>query len=426
MNHLTATGVVSSNTVDFKEGVGSAQIASGDNRLSRDNVDLSVDFPGQVAGSYSSFSVHSRFKISSYPSPGGVWNLSGVYGVGGVAGTSWQIGILESNHSVTLTMGSFSVTVTDPIELDRWYCVGVAFDAATKTWVSRLYDYDTTLETIKTGSTGLYGMQGSSSPFILGGYIYYFDGLLDEVVVFNIAKTAAQMKQICQQIYPVLYTVIFNANGGSGSMSNQTASAATALTANAFTRTGYTFSGWNTAADGSGTAYADEATYAFAADATLYAQWTIIAYTVTFDSNGGSAISSQSVNYGDLATLPAHPTRMGYSFLGWYSDSGLNFAYDFSSPVTGNITLYAMWSGAEPVETDTTIPKICMRYSKDGGYTFGPEKWRGAGHIGEYLYRCRWPGNLGRARRPFIEISGSDFANISIVNAYVEIESGNA
>ena len=68
--------------------------------------------------------------------------------------------------------------------------------------------------------------------------------------------------------------VTFNTNGGSGSMVNQSASTSTDLTSNAFTRTGYTFSGWNTAADGSGTTYLDGVSYAFDADLTLYAQWT--------------------------------------------------------------------------------------------------------------------------------------------------------
>ena len=75
--------------------------------------------------------------------------------------------------------------------------------------------------------------------------------------------------------YSVLYTVTFNANGGSGSMSAQTASLPTALTSNAFTRPGYSFSGWNTVVDGSGTAYANGANYDFTADLTLYAQWTL-------------------------------------------------------------------------------------------------------------------------------------------------------
>ncbi len=71
------------------------------------------------------------------------------------------------------------------------------------------------------------------------------------------------------------HTVTFDANGGSGTMSPQIANVPTALTANTFTRTGYTFSGWNTASGGGGTAYANGATYSFAADVTLYAQWAV-------------------------------------------------------------------------------------------------------------------------------------------------------
>lgn len=71
-------------------------------------------------------------------------------------------------------------------------------------------------------------------------------------------------------------TVTFNANGGTGSMAPQTTNVPTALTTNTFTRVGYTFSGWNTAANGSGTAYAGGATYNFTVDVTLYAQWVLI------------------------------------------------------------------------------------------------------------------------------------------------------
>ena len=71
-------------------------------------------------------------------------------------------------------------------------------------------------------------------------------------------------------------TVTFNVNGGEGTMTNQTASAATALTANSFTRSGYSFTGWNTLADGTGTAFADAASFAFTADQTLFAQWAAV------------------------------------------------------------------------------------------------------------------------------------------------------
>lgn len=68
-------------------------------------------------------------------------------------------------------------------------------------------------------------------------------------------------------------TVTFDVNSGTGSMSNQLAGVATALTSNGFTRSGFTFAGWNTAPDGSGTSYADGASFPFTASATLYAQW---------------------------------------------------------------------------------------------------------------------------------------------------------
>jgi uncharacterized repeat protein (TIGR02543 family) len=82
-------------------------------------------------------------------------------------------------------------------------------------------------------------------------------------------------------------TVTFNVNGGEGTMANQTASAETALTANSFTRAGYSFTGWNTSADGTGTAFADAASFAFTADQTLYAQWAAapVAQPATVDSS---------------------------------------------------------------------------------------------------------------------------------------------
>lgn len=86
------------------------------------------------------------------------------------------------------------------------------------------------------------------------------------------------------------FTVSFDSNGGSGAMADQSASSATALSANAFTRSGYTFAGWNTAADGSGTAYADGASYAFTSSTTLFAQWTATLANTGIDSATGLAL----------------------------------------------------------------------------------------------------------------------------------------
>lgn len=72
-----------------------------------------------------------------------------------------------------------------------------------------------------------------------------------------------------------------------------------------------------------------------------------VTYTVTFETNGGSAVSAQTVLTGQKATEPEIPTREGYQFAGWYSDSGLTTSYDFDHSVTGNVTIYAKWT-AEP------------------------------------------------------------------------------
>jgi len=66
-------------------------------------------------------------------------------------------------------------------------------------------------------------------------------------------------------------------------------------------------------------------------------------YTITFNSNEGSNVARQTVTWGGTATLPVNPTRSGYIFDNWYSNENLTTVYDFSSPITGDITLFAKW-----------------------------------------------------------------------------------
>ena len=87
-------------------------------------------------------------------------------------------------------------------------------------------------------------------------------------------------------------------------------------------------------------------------------------YDVSFDSNGGTAVDTQkNVQYGTTATKPENPTREGYRFLGWFTKDGK--AFDFSTPITGDITLVARWatktSGGSNSSSDTT--------TKDNGKT---------------------------------------------------------
>jgi uncharacterized repeat protein (TIGR02543 family) len=65
--------------------------------------------------------------------------------------------------------------------------------------------------------------------------------------------------------------------------------------------------------------------------------------TVTFDSQGGSAVDPQTVDSGTTISQPNDPTRAGYSFDGWYTDAACTTAWNFANPVTQDITLYAKW-----------------------------------------------------------------------------------
>jgi len=161
---------------------------------------------------------------------------------------------------------------------------------------------------------------------------------------------------------PTEYTLIFNANGGTGEMKAQTAEegAEITLTANAFTYDGYDFTGWNTAADGKGTDYADCAKITLTENLTLYAQWEkIIFCTIKFDSNGaeGKAPDDIIIGSGKKTTLPAvELAKEGYLFAGWNTKadgSGTNYEDKAEITPTASITLYAKWAISAVYVSDT-------------------------------------------------------------------------
>ena len=79
--------------------------------------------------------------------------------------------------------------------------------------------------------------------------------------------------------------------------------------------------------------------------------------TVSFDSNGGSVVSSQQVRYGSKVVKPADPTRSGYTFDGWYTAKSGGSKYDFNQPVTGDVTVYAHW----------TVNSYTLTFDANGG-----------------------------------------------------------
>ena len=106
------------------------------------------------------------------------------------------------------------------------------------------------------------------------------------------------------------------------------------------------FVGWYTTADFSG----DPVT-AVSATATVYAKFDADLVDVKFDSKGGSEVETGKVLYNQKLNKPADPTKIGYTFVGWFTDAELTKEYDFNTLVTSTFTLYAKW---EAVLQDVT------------------------------------------------------------------------
>ena len=136
------------------------------------------------------------------------------------------------------------------------------------------------------------------------------------------------------------YTITFDTNGGSA-VAPITQDYGTAIAAPANpTREGYTFMGWNPVLPATMPAE----------NMTIKAQWSINQYTVTFDTDGGSAVAPITQDYGTAITAPADPTREGYTFIGW----------DKAIPTTmpaGDMTITAKWKDSEKPTGEIKISK---------------------------------------------------------------------
>lgn len=162
------------------------------------------------------------------------------------------------------------------------------------------------------------------------------------------------------------YVATWFNNGGTGvspATTNQTFGSATILPTTNPTRTGYTLTGFWDAISG-GTQYTTPTVSSRAWDKTvntnLYAQWTINQYAVSYNSNGGSAVSGANVTYGSLITQPSSPTKSGYVFAGWYEDNtSFSNTWIFGSETmpANSLTLYAKW-----------VAEITITFDANGGW----------------------------------------------------------
>ena len=142
------------------------------------------------------------------------------------------------------------------------------------------------------------------------------------------------------------------------------------------TWTGHTFSGWDS--DGNGTVdfKPGDTITNISEDLELKAVWDVIICTVSFDSDGGSAVATKYVEHGSKVTKPADPTKANYTFVGWYNGETL---YNFDTPVTSDITLKAVWKLNEyTVSFNTaggsTVPSKTVEHGKTTNLPSAPSK----------------------------------------------------
>ena len=165
-----------------------------------------------------------------------------------------------------------------------------------------------------------------ANTFVLKGY--YFSGWNTSSYGNGTAYkdqeeiTPAQSMTLYAQWLPILRHITYDPNGAEGSPYSIDVydEELIYLEYNWYSRPGYTFSGWNTAADGSGTAYQANDAVSADSDMTFYAQWLQMTRTVHFDANGGSGqMEDVEVIYGETYTLPdcAFTAPAGYVFDGW-------------------------------------------------------------------------------------------------------------
>ena len=367
---------------------------------------------------FSGWNTSSDGNGTSYSDSASVKNLASADGSSATLYAQWKIintTVYETTNTLTDSMvssGDYNtvITLTDPTdaaegkEFDKWEVTSgdgkVKFDTENKVWnftfgttdthIKAVYSdigYKVLISNASNGAQEDYYLESSdgTDKYTLGstvtlpsqsvtgyrhtGWSVSGDGGKGTLIVdkdSNGNVTSATYKigssdaKITAEFTPINYTVAFNSNTGSGNMNVQsfTYDTAKALTANTFTKTGYTFAGWNTSSDGKGTSYDDGASVknlssTEGASVTLYAQWKANSYTVSFDSNGGSGtMSDETFTYDAAKALTSNAfTRTGYTFAGWNSTAdgkGTSYADGVSVKnlaVTdgAEITLYAQW-----------------------------------------------------------------------------------
>ena len=271
------------------------------------------------------------------------------------------------------TQWNFNTTITAPITLTaRWTALHtVTFDSDGGSAVAA--------QTIRHGNRAT---RPAVNPTRAG---FVFDGWFSGDTEWNFNNTITAPITLTAK-WTAAHIVTFNSNGGSAVAAQTIRHGNTATRPTNPTRSGFAFDGW----------FDGDAEWNFntaiTAPITLTAKWTVT-HTVTFNSNGGSAVSSQTIRDGSTANRPANPTRAftptaglyegtlttipsNHTFVEWRRGSS-STAFDFSAPITESITLTAVWntplgspiSSVPGYDVDAVVTYVNANSTGGNGYT---------------------------------------------------------
>ena len=343
VTYLTNTGVTSLDQLDFNDD------DTGDNRMLNVNVDfdvagspaidryaeLEIEFYRDIAQTYTPVTV-SNMQLSAYD----IDNLQ----------------FFTIDKAASYELSQYTVINDSRVGQSRWEFFSGDLSTSTSSTPG-----PTTRSAFSQGRVTL-TMNGASKYTFRLGVSKLEPGTSGATFILDFgpgkpwgSRAGLDAPQVIQaSTTPVMSDAVsFNPNSGTGTMPQQRATTSAALSTNTFARTGFNFNGWNTERDGTGTAYANGATFAFTAGTNvteLFAQWVAVQNTnVTFDANGGSGtMAIQTAN--SAAVLSANTlTRTGFTFAGWNTQangSGTSYADVATFPFAVDTTLYAQWAAA--------------------------------------------------------------------------------
>lgn len=318
---------------------------------SRINGDMTLEMWIKPADLRSGWNILATRWFTGYNSQGSTATYDWHFAIRKEGASDFRLNLFTSNSSNIYGSRAFTSN-------SEWVLVGFTIDASgnQKFFVNGVQD--------GTTRTGVTHNNSSTAKFFIGDPRAGagFPGSINAVRMYDTALTSAQMAANFDAEYETFgyRKITFNENVGGGSdTENQYVlnNTATNLSANPFTRDGYRFTGWKTVSSGAGTEYSDNESVTRTSDLTLYAQWELNEYTVTYSkgsvagANGAdqTATKTHGVTLGLLNSDDANDgfSKTGYTVTGWSTNadgSTTDFALGANYTTDAAVTLYPVWT----------------------------------------------------------------------------------